>query len=119
MLARMIGILDEAWQRGELPNRESLLPHFPELDENLLIAFLKKHGRKDIFSYRIHHDKPEYQWPVLISKQYIRKNGRKLLEKAKAEADTQRKASMPNQEKFDIASALEDFLNRLMVKKGA
>lgn len=119
MLARMIGILDEAWQRGELPNRESLLPHFPELDENLLIAFLKKHGRKDIFSYRIHHDKPEYQWPVLISKQYIRKNGRKLLEKAKAEADTQRKASMPNQEKFDVASALEDFLNRLMVKKGA
>ncbi len=118
-LAKMTALLDEAWLHGELPNRTFLLQNFPELDENMLIHFLKKHAVKEILSFRVRFEKPEYQWPILISKNYIRKNGRRMLDKAKKDADTQRNASMPNQEKFEVATAIEDFLSRLMAKKGA
>lgn len=118
-LGKMTSLLDGAWSKGELPNRTFLLQHFPELDENMLIHFLKKHAVKEILSFRVRFDKPEYQWPILISKNYLRKNGRKMLSKAKADADAQRKATMPNQEKFEVATAIEDFLTRIMAKKGA
>lgn len=116
-LKKIVQDLDQAWERGEFPNREFLLQKFPEFDEDTLILFLKKYGRKEIYSFRIKHDKPEYQWPILITRRYIKQNGRKMLSRAMSDADEQRSAMMPNQEKFDIATSIEDFLNRLFTKQ--
>ncbi|MBI3394743.1 MAG: hypothetical protein HY042_02800, partial [Spirochaetia bacterium] len=71
----MISELDKAWDEKMLPNRVFLASKFPQFDEDSLIMFLKKHGRKEILSFRIHHDKPEYVWPILITRRYIRAKG--------------------------------------------
>jgi len=109
--------LDRAWDSGMFPNREFLLQRFQEFNEDTLITFLKKHARKEIFSFRIRHDKPEYVWPIMISRRYLRQKGKALLSKYASEADEQRNALMPNQEKFDVATSIEDFLNRVFAKK--
>jgi hypothetical protein len=113
---QMIVELDRAWDEKKLPNRELLLEKFPEFDEDTLIIFLKKYGRKEIFSFRIKHDKPEYVWPILITKRYLRQNGKKLYSHYAKIADEQRKAMMPDQEKFDIATSIEDFLGKVFPK---
>ena len=108
--------LDSLWASNILPSRTHILEKFTEFDENSLIFFLKKHARKEIYSFRVKNEKPEYQWPILISRNYIRRHGKKMLDKAIKDTDEQRAASMPNQEKFDVAAAIEDFLSRLMAK---
>ncbi len=115
-LKKIILELDHAWERREFPNREFLLTKLSGFDEDALILFLKKYGRKEIYSFRINHDKPEYRWPILITRRYLRQNAKKMLSKAMADADEQRNAMMPNQEKFDIATSMEDFLNRVLNK---
>ncbi len=115
-LRNMVIELDKQWDDKKLPNRTSLIEKFPEFNEDTLITFLKKYGRKEILSFRIHNEKPEYVWPILITRRYIRAKGNAMRKKYMAEADEQRKASMPNQEKFDVASSIEDFLNRAMTK---
>ena len=117
-LRNIVEILDRAWKEGKFPNREYLLQQLDSerFDEDSLVLFLKKFGRKDILSFRIKHDKPEYVWPILISRRFLAQNGNKMLRKAMADADAQRNASMPNQEKFDVATSLEDFLNRALNK---
>ncbi len=115
-LKKIIEIIDNAWAEKLFPNREYVLARLKGMDEDTFIMFLKKYGRKEILSFRIHHDKPEYQWPILVTRKYLNANGSKMLKKAKADADEQRKAMMPNQEKFDIATSIEDFINRLIVK---
>jgi len=116
ILKLIINELDAAWDAKLLPTREYLLQKLPDFEEDFLVMFLKKYARKEIFSFRIRNEKPEYVWPVLISRRYIKKNGKALFAKAVAEADEQRKANMPNQEKFDIATSIEDFFNRIMAK---
>jgi hypothetical protein len=106
--------LDKAWDEGQMPNRLFLLGKFPEFNEDSLIIFLKKYARKEIFSFRINHDKPEYVWPVLISRRYIKQKGKAMYSKYSAIADEQRKSLMPNQEQFDIATSFEDFLGRIL-----
>ncbi len=115
-LRKICTILDARWDKGELPTRTQLLTELPEFDENTLIHFLKRHARKEIYSFRVRNEKPEYVWPILITKHYIRKHGRRLYDQAVRDSDEQRAASMPNQEKFDVASAIEDFLGQLMAK---
>ena len=115
-LAQICAILDRRWDAGEMPTRTQLLSEMPQFDENTLIHFLKRHARKEIYSFRVKNEKPEYVWPVLITKHYIRKHGRRLYDQAVKESDVQRSASMPNQEKFDISSAIEDFLGALIAK---
>lgn len=129
LLFKIIQVLDEAWNQEKLPNRLTLIEKIPEFqnNEDYLIQFLKKYGKGKIFSFRvIPHDPnspkinindPIYVWPILISKNYIAKNGYKLLKKAMEEVDAQKKALMPEQQKFDISTAIEDFLNRLLAKK--
>lgn len=129
LLFKIIQVLDEAWNQEELPNRLTLIEKIPEFqnNEDYLIQFLKKYGKGKIFSFRvIPHDPnspkinindPIYVWPILISKNYIAKNGYKLLKKAMEEVDAQKKALMPEQQKFDISTAIEDFLNRVLAKK--
>ena len=108
--------LDKAWDEGQMPNRLFLLEKFPEFTEDALILFLKKYARKEIISFRINHDKPEYVWPFLITKRYIKQKGKSMYAKYAALADKQRNAAMPNQEQFDIATSLEDFLGRILPK---
>lgn len=117
-LKNIIQILDRAWDDKMLPNRLYLLEQLGGMEESDLVMFLKKWGRKDIFSFQIKHDKPEYQWPILITRRYIRQKGKAMLSKAMTEADEQRNAAMPNQEKFDVSTAIEDFLTRIMQKTG-
>ncbi|MFN3604983.1 MAG: hypothetical protein ACK4UJ_09765 [Leptonema sp. (in: bacteria)] len=129
LLLKIINVLDEAWDRGELPNRITLLERIEDFknNEDYLIQFLKKYGKGAIFSFRvIPHDPkspkidindPVYVWPILISKKYIIKNGNRLLKKAMEEVDAQKSALMPEQQKFDIATSIEDFLNRILSKK--
>ena len=108
--------LDKSWDSGAMPNRLFLLEKFPEFNEDSLILFLKKYARKEILSFRINHDKPEYVWPVLISKRYLKQKGKSLLAKYTALADKQRNAAMPNQELFDVANSMEEFLGRILPK---
>lgn len=116
LLKKIVDTLDAAWEERLLPNREYVLQRVPELNEDELILFLKKHGRKEVLSFRIKHEKPEYVWPILISRRYLRRFGKRLLARVQGEADVQRKAAMPNQEKFDVATSVEDFLGRTLPK---
>ncbi|MBU43650.1 MAG: hypothetical protein CMN76_10550 [Spirochaetaceae bacterium] len=115
-LDRISKILDEAWDRKELPNRTHVLEQLKDFDEDSLVMFLKKHGRKEIYSFRVRNDDPKYVWPILISKKYIQRHGRRLYKEAIEAADKQRNASMPNQEKFDVATAQEDFFGRIFAR---
>ncbi|MCB1173096.1 MAG: hypothetical protein KDK39_06010 [Leptospiraceae bacterium] len=117
-MRKVLHVLDEAWAAGTFPNRENVLRELKDTfeDENDLVMFLKKHGRKEIFSFRIPIEKPEYVWPVLVTRRYLKKNGKSLYNKYQEMADKQRKAEMPNQELFDIASAVELFLGRILPK---
>lgn len=112
----MVQELDAAWEKSLLPNRNYLIEKFPTFNEETIINFLKKYGRTEILSFRVMHEKPEYLWPILITRRLVKAKGKAMLAKAKAEADEQRKALMPNQEKFDVASAIEDFLTRILPK---
>ncbi|MCB1139458.1 MAG: hypothetical protein KDK23_11910 [Leptospiraceae bacterium] len=115
-LDRIGKVLDEAWDRGELPNRTHVVEQLKDFDEDSLVMFLKKHGRKEVYSFRVRNDDPKYVWPILISKKYIQRHGRRLYKEAMEAADQQRKASMPNQEKFDVATAKEDFFGRIFAR---
>ncbi|MCB1167457.1 MAG: hypothetical protein KDK33_14955, partial [Leptospiraceae bacterium] len=115
-LDRISKILDEAWDRKELPNRTHVLENLKDFDEDGLIMFLKKYGRKEIYSFRVRNEDPKYVWPILISKKYIQRHGRRLYKEAIEEADKQRAASMPNQEKFDVFTAIEDFFGRIFAR---
>ncbi len=119
VLRKVIDLLDAAWDRKELPNRTHVLSGVPDFegDEDTMIFFLKKHGRKQIYSFRVMRDDPKYVWPILISRRYIQRHGKRLLREAMDEADRQRKAMMPEQEKFDVATAIEDFLTKLMARR--
>jgi hypothetical protein len=119
ILRKVIDLLDAAWDRKELPNRTHVLNGVPEFEgnEDLMISFLKKYGRKQIYSFRVLRDDPAYIWPVLISRRYIQRHGKRLLQESMEESDRQRKALMPDQEKFDVATAIEDFLTKLMARR--
>lgn len=116
LLRKIVDTLDAAWDQRLLPNREYVQQYVTELDEDGLIMFLKKYGRKEVYSFRIRNEKPEYVWPVLISRRYLRRYGKRLLGRVQEEANEQRKANMPNQEKFDVATSIEDFLGRILPK---
>ena len=113
-LKQIVDILDEAWKNRLLPNRTYLVERMKGFDEDQLIMFLKKYGRKEVLSFQIKHDRPEYVWPILISRRYLRRFGKSLLGRVSDEADAQRKAQMPDQHKFDVANSIEEFLNRVL-----
>lgn len=119
VLRKILDLLDAAWDRKELPNRTYVLENTPDFEgnEDVMVNFLKKYGRKQIYSFRVSREDPKFLWPILITKRYIVRNGRRMLRDAIEEADRQRKALMPEQEKFDVSTAIEDFLTRLMTKR--
>lgn len=115
-LKKICDILDEAWSANKHPNRTDLVERLGDMSEDDLIMFLKKYGRKEVLSFRVRSEKPEYVWPILVSRRYLRRNGKKLHGQVKDAADKQRQANMPDQEKFNIATSIEDFLGRVLPK---
>jgi hypothetical protein len=113
----IISILDSAWDAKLYPDREYVLSNLRNgMNEDQLVMFLKKHSGKDIMSYQIKSKSNKYKWPILISRNYIKRNGKRLLDTAKKESDKERSSPTPDQDKFDIYASLEDFLTRLSQK---
>jgi hypothetical protein len=115
-LKKIVDIIDEAWSKGMHPNRTYLIEKLGNMTEDELIMFLKKYGRKEVLSFRVRSEKEEYIWPILITRRYLRRNGKALSSKITEQANKQRNAKMPDQEKFNVASSIEDFLGRVLPK---
>jgi len=120
LLKNIIKILDQAWDQNLKPDREYLLEKISDtgMTEDHLIMYLKKNFSKEIFSFQVKSatGSTKYKWPILISKNYLKKNGKKLLDLAIKESDEERKGVAPDQDKFDFYSSLEDFLERVLPK---
>ncbi|GBF51937.1 hypothetical protein LPTSP4_34750 [Leptospira ryugenii] len=111
----IVRLLDEAWEFGIYPNREYIMSKLNgKYAEENLIFFLKKFGGKELYSFSVRNQREKYPWPILVSTNYLKKNGKKLLEKAKEESEKQRNDKFPNQEKFDLFESQLDFLNRIL-----
>ena len=114
---RIIEVLDGAWHSKIYPNRMYLLERIPEIDsENNLIFFMKKHCSHKVYSFFIKIDKPEYVWPIFITRRYLRRNGKKMLANTQKELKVQRETLMPNQERYDELVFIEEFLERILPK---
>jgi hypothetical protein len=62
-------------------------------------------------------NQPEkYIWPILISRGYLKKNGKQLLEKAESFIQAQKAGALREQLKFDLAVSLAEFLDRILPK---
>ncbi|TGK20192.1 hypothetical protein EHO61_06770 [Leptospira fluminis] len=117
MLSAVLDILDAAWSKGDTPDRNYLLEKLgADSDENTLLNFLKKNAKKEILSFMVRNQQERYTFPILVTKRYLKKNGKALLDKAKKVVDEQKDADMPEQEKFDFYISFEDFLNRTLAK---
>lgn len=111
----ILKILDEAWDFGILPDREYVLSKLNgKYTEENLIFFLKKFGGKELYSFPIRNQPEKYRWPILVSTAYLKRNGKRLLDKVSDESNKQRNEKFPNQEKFDIAESQLEFLNRVL-----
>ncbi|WP_411821364.1 hypothetical protein [Leptospira sp. 'Mane'] len=111
----IVRIIDEAWDFGIYPDREYVLAKLSgSYTEENLIFFLKKFGGKEIYSFPVRNQREKFPWPILVSASYLKRQGKRLLEKVSEESNRQRNEKFPNQEKFDIAESLLEFLNRIL-----
>ncbi|EMJ96712.1 hypothetical protein [Leptospira alstonii] len=117
LLERILDILDDYWSNQQYPDRNILLYEMDgEINEDGLINFLKKFGKNDIFSFMVRNQEDKYTFPILVTKRYLKKNGKGLMDKASAIIDEQKKASMPDQDLFDFCISLEAFLRKTIPK---
>lgn len=120
VLKDIIKILDDAWDKQLQPDREYLMNQLKNtnLTEDELINYLKKNFSKEILSFQVKSatGSTPYKWPILISRNYLKRNGNRLLQIAKKESDAERNSTAPNQIRFDFYSSLEDFLERVLPK---
>lgn len=119
-LKNIIKILDNAWEQNLQPDREYLLSQLKDtgITEDELIMYLKKNFSKEILSFQVKSatGSSAYKWPILITKGYVKRNGKKLLQIAMKESDAERNSSAPNQARFDFYVSLEEFLQRVIPK---
>ncbi|MCZ8237427.1 MAG: hypothetical protein O9346_07490 [Leptospiraceae bacterium] len=116
-LKSILSALDEAWDFGVYPDRTYVLDKVSSsMTEDDLIFFLKKKGGKDIYSYMVRNQPDKYIWPILITRNYLKKNGKKLLEKAEEVIQAQKTGAMREQMKYDLAVSLAEFLDRILPK---
>lgn len=119
-LKSITSILDKAWDQKIQPDREYLMSQIgdTEMTEDELIMYLKKNFSKDILSFQVKSvaGSTKYKWPILISRTYLKRNGKRLLDIAIRESDEERKGVTPDQDKFDFYSSLEDFLEKVLPK---
>lgn len=92
LLERVLDILDDYWSNLQYPDRNILLYEMDgEIDEDGMINFLKKFGKNDIYSFMVRNQEDKYTFPILITKRYLKKKGKELLEKASSIIDEQKK----------------------------
>ncbi|EMS84677.1 hypothetical protein [Leptospira noguchii] len=117
LLERVLDILDDYWSNQQYPDRNILLYEMDgEIDEDGLINFLKKFGKNDIYSFMVRNQEDKYTFPILITKRYLKKKGKELLDKVSSIIDEQKNASMPDQDLFDFCISLEAFLRKTLPK---
>lgn len=117
LLERVLDILDDYWSNLQYPDRNILLYEMDgEIDEDGMINFLKKFGKNDIYSFMVRNQEDKYTFPILITKRYLKKKGKELLEKASSIIEEQKNASMPDQDLFDFCISLEAFLRKTLPK---
>lgn len=119
MLEKITSILDSAWESGTYPDREFLSASIGDAyTEEELLELMKKNFSKEILSFQIKSasQSPKFKWPILVTRDYLKKNGKNLLQKTKKEYDKEKTAVVPDQDKFDLYSSLEEFLERTMKK---
>lgn len=119
VLEKISFILDSAWDSRTYPDREYLSESFGDsYTEEELLDLMKKNFSKEILSFQIKSatQPPKFKWPILVTRDYLKKNGKHILEKTKKEYDKEKTAVVPNQEKFDLYSSLEEFLERTLKK---
>ncbi|MBW0435075.1 hypothetical protein HGB47_15790 [Leptospira yasudae] len=117
LLERVLDILDDYWSSRQYPDRNILLYEMDgEIDEEGLINFLKKFGKNEIFSFMVRNQEERYTFPILVTRRYLKKNGRDLMEKSSAIISEQKDASMPDQDLFDFCISLDDFLKKTLPK---
>ncbi|MDV6236359.1 hypothetical protein CH379_012050 [Leptospira ellisii] len=117
LLERVLDILDDYWSSRQYPDRNILLYEMEgEINEENLVNFLKKFGKSDIFSFMVRNQEERYTFPILVSKRYLKKHGRDLMEKASTIIEEQKGASMPDQDLFDFCISLDDFLKKTLPK---
>ena len=114
---KILEVLDRAWHSKMYPNRIYLLERVSEIDsENKLMFFMKKHCAHKVYSFFIKVDKPEYVWPIFITRRYLRRNGKKMLANIQKEIKKQKEAFMPDQERYDEIIHIEEFLEKILPK---
>ncbi len=115
VLQAIITVLDTAWDAKLYPDREYVMQNVKTgMTEDQFVMFLKKHSLKEILSFQIKSKTNKYKWPILVSRHYLKRHGRRLLEIAKRESDIERRAPAPDQDKFDLYTFLEEFLERVL-----
>ena len=116
-IKEIIQIIDNAWDKKEYPNRNYLLEQVSGFDkEDKLIKFVKDHCSNKLMSFYIKIEKPEYSFPILITRQYVSKNGKKILEEIKNHIEKLKASPVPDQQAYDLYLSIETFLNKVFTK---
>jgi len=114
-LEEITKILDEAWDFGHYPDRVYVLENLDSsISEDELVNFIKKNGGKEIYSFMIRNQIEKFPFPILISREYLKKNGSALLRRAEKVLEEQKSAAIPDQLSYDIAVSLAEFLDRIL-----
>lgn len=115
VLQSIITVLDTAWDAKLYPDREYVMQNVKTgMTEDQFVMFLKKHSLKEILSFQIKSKTNKYKWPILVSRHYLKRHGKRLLEIAKRESDIERRAPAPDQDRFDLYTFMEEFLERVL-----
>ena len=115
VLQAVISALDTAWDAKVFPDREYVMQSVKTgMTEDQFVMFLKKYSLKDVLSFQVKSKSNKFKWPILVSRHYLKRHGKRLLEIARREAETERRAPAPDQDKFDLYSYMEEFLERVL-----
>ncbi|MBP9884775.1 MAG: hypothetical protein KBF93_00665 [Leptospiraceae bacterium] len=115
VLQSIITTLDTAWDAKLFPDREYVMQNVKTgMSEDQFVMFLKKYSMKDILSFQVKSKTNKFKWPILVTRHYLKRHGKRLLEIARREAETERRAPAPDQDKFDLYSYMEEFLERVL-----
>ena len=115
VLQAIITVLDTAWDAKLYPDREYVMQNVKTgMNEDQFVMFMKKHSQKEILSFQIKSKTNKYKWPILVSRHYLKRHGKRLLEIAKRESDIERRAPAPDQDRFDLYTFMEEFLERVL-----
>ncbi len=115
VLQAIVTALDTAWDAKLYPDREYVMQNVKTgMSEDQFVMFMKKHSQKEILSFQIKSKTNKYKWPILVSRHYLKRHGKRLLEIAKRESDIERRAPAPDQDRFDLYTFMEEFLERVL-----